>query len=123
MTSTSFSTGMNSSKNSSRVIKPPGGGHSDIFGIHDKGESCTPSKKKNVPEPSIKSCFMEEDIPKKNNDTVNGKNGELGNHEMNGKRDINETDESSKPKLDEKVESASLRRQRVPPGGFSSGLW
>lgn len=32
MTSTEFNVGMSSERNSSRVLKPPGGGHTDLFG-------------------------------------------------------------------------------------------
>ncbi|KAJ8962843.1 hypothetical protein NQ318_001243 [Aromia moschata] len=36
MTSTSFNVGLNdSSRSSSRVLRPPGGGHTDIFGGQD----------------------------------------------------------------------------------------
>lgn len=129
MTSTSFNNGITESKPSLRVIKPPGGGHTDIFGIHgNEGNFNKSSKKKNVPEQSIKSCFMEEDITKTNNKktTENNivNNEEKGKHEMNEQTEVHKkSDESSKQKMDEKSQSAPPKRERVPPGGFSSQLW
>lgn len=35
MTSTEFSIGMSAERNSSRVLKPPGGGHTNIFGASE----------------------------------------------------------------------------------------
>ncbi|KAG5873177.1 hypothetical protein JTB14_035231 [Gonioctena quinquepunctata] len=101
MTSTSFNIGMADSRNSSRVLKPPGGGHSDIFGIHDNHELSTPNKRKNQPQTSLNGCFAEEAVKPQNIVTEQTNDGEK----------------------EKKEEPATSRRVRVPPGGFSSGLW
>lgn len=139
MTSTSFNIGLTTSKNSSRVIKPPGGGHSDIFGVNTNGnEVITPSKKRNVPPSTITSCFVHEEqktrtqiMEKKiNTEEWNGKIEEENNF-VNNYKDENteslkqgnkETDENKKPNDEEKIATVP-KRQRVPPGGFSSALW
>lgn len=130
MTSTSFNIGITNSKNSSRVIKPPGGGHTDIFGISGN-EGITPSKRKNGPTSSISSCFQHEQPTKINDHDEKNGNATNETHEVtNGKhvsedsvKEINKgTNENMTPKTAEKVESGPPRR-RVPPGGFSSALW
>lgn len=99
MTSTSFNVGLNeNSRNSSRVLRPPGGGHTDIFG----GEQPVQVKKDNgrnassilegtnsnaVPPSPVKAP------PAPQQQTTNNEPG------------------------------APSSRARVPPGGFSSGLW
>lgn len=130
MTSTGFNIGFAEQKNSSRVLKPPGGGHTDIFGIKESNEMQTPNKKRNQPPTTINSCFMHEE-PMKPNNTKNENEDITNGNQNEGKTDI---DENTEPKVfnenkDEKEkteqnETAVLpRRVRVPPGGFSSGLW
>ncbi|KAJ8916331.1 hypothetical protein NQ315_005026 [Exocentrus adspersus] len=101
MTSTRFNVGLNdTTRNSSRVLRPPGGGHTDIFGVAEP----MPVKKDNgrnassilegtnvnaVPPSPVKvSSVPQNTNPIKNNEPA-----------------------------------ASASRTRVPPGGFSSGLW
>lgn len=118
---------MTNSKNSSRVIKPPGGGHTDIFGINGN-EVITPSKRKNVPTSSISSCFEHEQPTKRNHDEKNGNTTNETQEVTNGKHasedsvELKGTNENIVPKTEEKVETGPPRR-RVPPGGFSSALW
>ncbi|XP_028134497.1 uncharacterized protein LOC114329550 [Diabrotica virgifera virgifera] len=125
MTSTSFNIGLAEAKNSSRVLKPPGGGHTDIFGITGGSEITTPSKKKNVPPTTISSCFFQEDEKPRAIDQLDNLDNE-SNGQTNGNGNI--IDENTAPaqeiKEDEKKNEAEPpRRVRVPPGGFSSGLW
>ncbi|XP_072402093.1 uncharacterized protein [Diabrotica undecimpunctata] len=126
MTSTSFNIGLTEAKNSSRVLKPPGGGHTDIFGINGGTEITTPSKKKNVPPTTISSCFFQEDEKPRTIDQLDNNLGKESNGQTNGNGNI--IDENTAPteeiKEDEKKNEAEpARRVRVPPGGFSSGLW
>lgn len=123
MTSTSFNIGISSSdKNSSRVIKPPGGGHTDIFGISNN--EVTQSSKKNVPPAAITSCFLYEE----NKKLVATENANMWQtkeleEKMFEPHDNNKTDENTQPDQSEKNKTAATRRQRVPPGGFSTGFW
>lgn len=84
MSSVNFNVGLSNERSSSRVLKPPGGGHTDIF---------------NVKEPA----------PEQNNKggapTATNKGGAVG-----------ATAAEPKPEAQQKA-------ARVPPGGFSSGLW
>uniref|UniRef100_A0A1B6DD71 Microtubule-associated protein Jupiter n=1 Tax=Clastoptera arizonana TaxID=38151 RepID=A0A1B6DD71_9HEMI len=59
MTSTSFNVGLNTeTKNSSKVLKPPGGGSSDIFGATEPQETRKPRS-----QPQQSSLFMNHDEP------------------------------------------------------------
>lgn len=119
MSSTEFNIGLNSaSKTSSRVLKPPGGGHSDIFG--------SPDVKANPPR------------AKYNQQNSSNMNGVMGTTDPNLKvEQIQAYDQGqslveavAQPRLAQGAsnESASQESQtggrpRVPPGGFSTGLW
>ncbi|XP_018578386.1 uncharacterized protein LOC108916579 [Anoplophora glabripennis] len=132
MTSTNINIGFSETRNSSRVLKPPGGGHTDIFGIREGNETQTPNKRKNHPPTTIDSCFVHNEPIKQNNTKNDVNEKEITNGNQNGvKTDV--VDENTKPKEikdievkenDEQKEAAAPpRRVRVPPGGFSSGLW
>lgn len=55
MTSTSFNVGLtDSSRLSSRVLRPPGGGHTDIFG----GEPEPPRGRRQFPAANAGACFI-----------------------------------------------------------------
>ncbi|XP_028128491.1 uncharacterized protein LOC114324818 [Diabrotica virgifera virgifera] len=95
MTSTSVNIGITGNKNSSRVLKPPGGGHTDIFGIKAASEIKIHDKQPNVQEKSNEPILDENTIIP------------LQDSKNKDKKDIPEPP----------------RRVRVPPGGFSSGLW
>lgn len=116
MTSTSFNVGLNpNSRNSSKVLRPPGGGHTDIFGIQNSGNDVfTPSKRKNVPPTTIRSCFTqdEEKNVKETDSQVNG-----GNTHEKG------TEENKAPEQHSPPRQNIASKGRVPPGGFSSGFW
>lgn len=99
MTSTSFNIGIGEGRNSSRVLKPPGGGHTDIFGVHEEA-------------PINKTTA----VPPVNNIIITDKSA----NEIEKEQDENKED---KPVDEPKQESPSAQRVRVPPGGFSSGLW
>lgn len=122
MSSTEFNIGLNSaSKTSSRVLKPPGGGHSDIFG--------SPDMKANPPR------------AKYNQQNSSNMNGVMGTTDPNIKLEqIQAHDQGHVPV--EAVKAAGQAkpvhggsnestpqepqtggRSRVPPGGFSAGLW
>ncbi|EAT38876.1 AAEL009274-PA [Aedes aegypti] len=121
MSSTEFNIGLNSAKTSSRVLKPPGGGHSDIFG--------TPELKANPPR------------PKYNQQNSSNMNGVMGTMDPNIKveqvqaqdpqAEVETSKNASQAKLAQAAasnesasqDSQSGNRSRVPPGGFSSGLW
>lgn len=155
MTSTSFNVGMSSSKNSSRVLKPPGGGHTNIFGeskwnnyfyffarSHDDLHSANTNfgssflsyiwlgsseVKVNNPRPkydqqnssNLNFCMNTTDP----NILVEQKKQEIAQKEQpshaadfggNGASKQSDTGASAQPQGG---------NRRVPPGGFSSGLW
>lgn len=94
MSSVNFSVGFPSERNSSRVLKPPGGGHTDIFGVKD------------LQQGPIKEVVFDDQ-----------EKAETGSNEMKPPK----VDEVAKAKEEAKPDVP--RRGRVPPGGFSSGLW
>lgn len=90
MSSVNVNVGFSNERNSSRVLKPPGGGHTDIFNVDHK-ESSTVHK-----ETVIKEKVGEAEITQQKSAAVNTVCGG-----------------TAEPQ----------KRDRVPPGGFSSGLW
>ncbi|CAH1153743.1 unnamed protein product [Phaedon cochleariae] len=121
MTSTKFNIGLDEVKNSSRVLKPPGGGHTDIFGINGDNEFLTPNKRKNHPS-SITGCFTHEENVRTDNRTKDEGDVKNGNGAADENTKPNHDTEGEEKKHDEN-NAAPARRVRVPPGGFSSGLW
>ncbi|KAF5274517.1 hypothetical protein FQA39_LY07129 [Lamprigera yunnana] len=111
MGSTNISIGIDG-RSSSRILKPPGGAHTDIFGASEINNSNVMKCSKQMPKSSISECFEYKTSPAKtiiDNDITAKSNG-------NENEPIN-TVEKEVPKSMEK--SAKIR---VPPGGFSSGL-
>lgn len=98
MTSTSFNVGLtDGTRSSSRVLRPPGGGHTDIFGAAEP----TPVRKDNGRNASsILEGTNTNAVPPSPVKTP--------------------TAPQPQPKPEP---AAPASRSRVPPGGFSSGLW
>ncbi|XP_018579982.1 jupiter microtubule associated homolog 1 [Anoplophora glabripennis] len=146
--------GFHDQRSSSRVLKPPGGGSSDIFGtgpVKAKNEEIksapnTPSKNdvdtKNQINPEEKSdsdsVTNNKQVEQSNSEEIKIEN--LSINEENGEKledRPSETKATSKPdtissiiRQDDQVEVQSpviepekKTPQRVPPGGYSSGLW
>lgn len=114
MTSTNFNVGIVESRNSSRVLKPPGGGHSDIFGIYEVQEQQTPKAKNKQPRSTISEVFGSSEVTAT---LTKQKSEEEQVEEQVDQVDIsNENEAPPKP-------IPTPQRIRVPPGGFSSALW
>ncbi|XP_076262705.1 uncharacterized protein LOC143197815 [Rhynchophorus ferrugineus] len=126
MTSTSINIGLNE-KNSSRVLRPPGGGHTDIFGIRDTDNNAvTPSKRRNQPQSSIGSCFNMVEEDKSTVEENKPLDRQNGNTDLLKETDENQAPPEKEKEQEKKEPQASTpagKRVRVPPGGFSSGLW
>lgn len=98
MTSTNIFTGMTGEKNSSRVLRPPGGGHTDIFG---------------APDPPVKR-----DSGRNASSILEGRDQSVEKPATPTKATSPQT-ETAKP-----GQAATPSKSRVPPGGYSSGpLW
>lgn len=153
MSSTEFNIGLSGSKNSSRVLKPPGGGHSDIFGApdthapgprpkYDQQNSSNLNFCMNTTDPNV---LVEQQCKKssapaaastgpaaagvassgaaaagQNNGgaAAHATNGGAGEPASNGARNSSADSIGSGNQKPEPV-----KPNRVPPGGFSSGLW
>ncbi|KAL1502020.1 hypothetical protein ABEB36_007233 [Hypothenemus hampei] len=102
MTTTNVFSGLTGDKNSSKVLKPPGGGHSDIFG---------------APEPPVKR-----DSGRNASSILEGTNNIIPEKQASP---VKPTAPPSQQSDNENTASASApTRNRVPPGGYSSGpLW
>lgn len=118
MSSTEFNIGITDEKTSSRVLKPPGGGHSDIFGSPEV-KANPPRPKYNQQNSSNMNCVMGTVDP-------NIKVEQIQHNQVESEGAVN----SAQVKGNHSVQSASQdgsqtagARGRVPPGGFSSGLW
>ncbi|XP_029727211.1 microtubule-associated protein Jupiter isoform X7 [Aedes albopictus] len=94
-----------------RVLKPPGGGSSDLFGADNQPQ--TPrSMNKNRMQSNI---FAAPEGQKAGNENGNPVTGE--GYKSGGAAEINTT----VPSLN--GAGHVINKNRIPPGGFSSGLW
>lgn len=110
MTSTSFNIGMHLDRNSSRVLKPPGGGHTSLFGA-DEVKANNPRPKHDQQNSSNLNFCMNTTDP---NEKVKQ---EAACAEQKPAEPKAAAAQSAQPQRDEQQAS----RSRVPPGGFSSG--
>jgi len=122
--STEFNVGLASDKSSSRVLKPPGGGHSNIFGEpeqkaaqprpkYDQQNSSNLNFCMNTVDPNILVQQQQQEAAKGSEPASNGNGGgqQPAHKPTNNITGPAENDRPAQPK------------GRVPPGGFSSGLW
>lgn len=120
MSSTSINIGISSdSKISSRVLKPPGGGHTDIFAPAEEAAP-KPRSKHNQQNSAMMGEIM-------------GKTESNGTKQNGASNDASPSGDDAvcvpapaapKPvEVESRKTSEPAARIRVPPGGFSSGLW
>ncbi|XP_055626988.1 microtubule-associated protein Jupiter [Toxorhynchites rutilus septentrionalis] len=118
MSSTEFNIGITDMKTSSRVLKPPGGGHSDIFGSSEVKVN-PPRPNYNQQNSSNMNTVMGTTDPNtqvqqlRNNQTIAGMETDKASSEESV------TQHADRPEQ----ETPMNGRTRVPPGGYSSGLW
>lgn len=130
MSSTEFNIGLAGSKNSSRVLKPPGGGHSDIFGAPDQPNIHARPKYDQQNSSNLNFCMNTTDPnvlveqTKKQLETSNGggAGGNDGGVAAAGSTNGNSARTQSNFMRQDQEPQAPVKG-RVPPGGFSSGLW
>lgn len=133
MTSTPFNVGLNdSARLSSRVLRPPGGGHTDIFGGEPEP---APRGRRGAPPPADTAHHVG---PKPTNGT-DTQNGQVQPPQQKSPEQKPEPAPPASNKAEpeaaraeparaeparaEPARAEPPKRVRVPPGGFSSGLW
>ncbi|XP_052860406.1 uncharacterized protein LOC128267576 [Anopheles cruzii] len=109
-------------KPSSRVLKPPGGGHSDIFGESNVRHN-PPRPKNNQQNSSNMNAVMGTTDPNESFDSKPGASpaamGQNGPHSAsNGSSGGASAADTAKQQA-----SSDNQRVRVPPGGHSAGFW
>lgn len=116
MSSTEFNIGLSGEKSSSRVLKPPGGGHSNIFGEAEKKAAQPRPKYDQQNSSNLNFCM---------NTTDPNLLVEQAKHEVETKPTETKSSDMKSTLADNgngnSVEQQSSRGSRVPPGGFSSG--
>lgn len=137
MTSTGTFQGLADGRNSSKVLKPPGGGSSDIFGA---GPDESPRRVKHHNQSQLGSALFGDgggstgssspETPRANKPDGNPVTGAgyMSDHQNNSVASHNGSSSASingdsKSTTDSSPASTKQGRTRVPPGGFSSGLW
>lgn len=132
MSSTEFNVGLVGNKNSSRVLKPPGGGHSDIFGVADQAAPCPRPKYDQQNSSNLNFCMNTTDPNVLVEQAVKpvaalnggGDNAAAGAAAAKPQSAVNggaSADSIGGSK--QQAPPAAQPKGRVPPGGFSSGLW
>lgn len=127
MTSTEFSIGMGSSRNSSRVLKPPGGGHTSIFGDAEV-KVINPRPKYDQQNSSNLNFCMNTTDP---NILVEQTKHEMATKTESPKTESNASSPSTTSatapaaaavaSVQQTAASQAAAPKRVPPGGHSSG--
>lgn len=126
MTSTSYNIGMSLERNSSRVLKPPGGGHTSIFGEEDAVKVISPRPKydqqnssnlnfcMNTTDPNLKVEQTKQvvETPAPQQQEQQSSNIEAKPVAPSANKDAQQNSDSA---------AAQSKGGRVPPGGFSSG--
>ncbi|EDW38575.1 GL11943 [Drosophila persimilis] len=115
MTSTELKIGMTSSaRPSSRVLKPPGGGHTNIFSEPETAVPAPRPKYNQQNSSNLNACMGSTDP----NKVV-----EKLRDEITSPKEETKTTANSQPKESGNKPAATNgeARGRVPPGGFSSG--
>lgn len=118
MGSTEYSIGLTDEKSSSRVLKPPGGGHSDIFGSPEV-KANPPRPKYNQQNSSNMNCVMGTTDP---NLKANQAQPEPVQAAPDAPKAAGQPSSAASAPANQSEQQPS-GRARVPPGGFSSGLW
>lgn len=120
MTSTELKIGMTSStRPSSRVLKPPGGGHSNIFAEPEQSVNAPRPKYNQQNSSNLNACIGSTDP----NLAV-----EKLRDEVQHKKEVVETPKVEKTEAKEPTtngatngNNGTANKSRIPPGGFSSG--
>ncbi|EFA07355.1 jupiter microtubule associated homolog 1 [Tribolium castaneum] len=125
MTSTNIFTGVGGGRNSSRVLKPPGGGHTDVLGLSAPPER--PQEKKINPR-NISSITEGTNVNMTEAKPVQKTEEKpVQRAEETPKEPVKQATEAPKPSAPANQEAPpppqnnGNSRGRVPPGGFSSG--
>ncbi|XP_047985330.1 skin secretory protein xP2-like [Leguminivora glycinivorella] len=123
MTSVPFNVGLgDDTRSSSRVLRPPGGGHTDIFG----GDPEPPRGRRQNPAAAYATSLGEHQPQNGNAPAQNGQEAAPPAPQAQAEAP------AAEPAKPEPVKAAAPapapaqeppKRVRVPPGGFSSGLW
>ena len=125
MTSTELKIGLtNSSRPSSRVLKPPGGGHSNIFAEPDVAVNAPRPKYNQQNSSNLNACIGSTDP----NLVVEKLREDMG-HSKQQPTDFDKSKDATELKSNAKGSGTTINgdggdeapRGRIPPGGFSSG--
>lgn len=119
MTSTELKIGLTcSARPSSRVLKPPGGGHSNIFGEPEVSVNAPRPKYNQQNSSNLNACMgstdantavekLREEVTHKKDETVATKNDNKMENKSNSSNGT--------------ANAATANKTRIPPGGHSSG--
>ncbi|XP_066999082.1 microtubule-associated protein Jupiter isoform X5 [Anabrus simplex] len=107
-----------------RVLKPPGGGTSDIFGAPEPVQNSPRRVQRSQMQSSLFGPPQDAtDTPVRSKPDGNPVTGE-GYAAVNGDKESSApASNNSAPVTNGSTHSAPPQRNRVPPGGYSSGLW
>lgn len=121
-----FSCGLpDAEKSSSRVLKPPGGGHSNIFGSPETKPNHARPKYDQQNSSNISGALGTTDANEICEKTARAL--EQHQHKENpnaaGERPGAGAQNGGSDKHDDSAQPQAQGRHRVPPGGYSTGFW
>lgn len=117
MTSTSFNIGMHLDRNTSRVLKPPGGGHTSLFGESEVKVNNPRPKHDQQNSSNLNFCMNTTDP----NILVEQKKQGVSSPAAPQQQPAEQKAAAASAPAQPRDEPQQQGGRRVPPGGFSSG--
>lgn len=117
MTSTSFNVGRHMDRNSSRVLKPPGGGHTSLFG-EGEAKVINPRPKYDQQNSSNLNFCLNSTDP---NVLVEQKKQDSSTPPTTAQQQKPAEQKPAAASAPVQPRDEPQQQRRVPPGGFSSG--
>lgn len=119
-----FSCGLpDAEKSSSRVLKPPGGGHSDIFGSPETKPNHARPKYDQQNSSNISGALGTTDANALCEKTARAIEQQQHKENPNAAGESTGAAQNGGDKHEDAAQPQAQGRHRVPPGGYSTGFW
>lgn len=130
MTSVNYSIGLNDNeRSSSRVLRPPGGGHSDIFGLKENNPPTELEKPKASTQIGSIIHHDRDSDAQRNKASFQSSQIGFGGYDEIENNKVAAAAAAVHNKIEDQIdnkaapEEKAASAKRVPPGGHSAGFW